>query len=48
MKRVITVITLFDSQPDGPVYVCMCVYMYVCLHCNLFDVVVLSYLSPWI
>ena len=29
MKRVITVHTLFDSQPDGPVYVCMCVYMYV-------------------
>ena len=28
MKRVITVglHTLFDSQPDGPVYVCMCVY----------------------
>ena len=34
----------------GPVHVCMCVYiyMYVCLYCNLFDVVVLSYLSPWI
>ena len=48
MKRVIAVHTLFDSQPDGPVHVCMCVYMYVCLYCNLFDVVVLSYLSPWI
>ena len=50
MKRVITGHTLFDSQPDGPVYVCMCVYMYryVCLYCNLFDVVVPSYLSPWI
>ena len=27
MKRVIAVHTLFDSQPDGPVHVCMCVYM---------------------
>ena len=34
MKRVIAVHTLFDSQPDGLVYVCMCVYklcMYVCM-----------------
>ena len=31
MKRVIAVHTLFDSQPDGPVHVCMCVYIYVCM-----------------
>ena len=29
MKRVIAVHTLFDSQPDGPVHVCMCVYIYM-------------------
>ena len=28
MKRVIAVHALFDRQLDGPVYVCMCVYMY--------------------
>ena len=34
-----------QSVPNayGPVHVCMCVYMCVCLYCNLFDVVVLSY-----
>ena len=44
MKRVIAVHTLFDSQPDGPVYVRMCVYvcMYVCMY-----VYIVTCLTSW-
>ena len=44
MKRVIAVHTLFDSQPDGPVYIYVC--MHVCIYVCMF-IYIVPCLTSW-